>query len=114
MDTEKTMQFILETQAKHEIAIQQWDERFLKFQQETGQRFATLVDVSISLANTLQTLGEETDRRIKELAEAHHKLAQAQTRLAEAQTNFATQTEYKLNALIGTVDKLVKRNGGHE
>lgn len=98
MDTEKTMQFILETQAKHEIAIQQWDERFLKFQQETGQRFTTLVDVSISLANTLQGLGEETDRRIKELAEAHNKLA--------------VETEYKLNALIGTVDKLVKRNGG--
>ncbi|HEX5481630.1 MAG TPA: hypothetical protein VFZ08_03275 [Terriglobia bacterium] len=107
MDAEKTMQFILETQTKHEIAIQQWDERFLKFQQETGQRFTTLVDVSISLANTLQTLGEETDRRIKGLAEAHSKLS-------EAHSKVAAETEYKLNALISTVDKLVKRNGGRE
>jgi endonuclease III len=90
MDIEKTMQFILETQAKHEIAIQQWDERFLKFQQEVGQRFSTLVDVSLSLARH----GEETDRRIRELTDAQ------------------ASTDGKINALIGTVEKLIKREGG--
>ncbi len=96
MDTEKTIQFILEMQAKHEIAIQQWDERFLRFQQEVGQRFSTLVDVSMSLARH----GEETDRRIRELSEETNRRFQ--------------ETDFKLNALIDTVDKLIKRNGSRE
>jgi len=48
-----------------------------------------LVDVAMSLARH----GEETDRRIRELAEA------------------GAETEHKMNALIDTVDKLVRRNG---
>lgn len=89
MDIEKTIQFILETQAKHEIAIQQSDERFAHFREQTEERFRTLVDVSMSLAHNLQTLGEGTDRRFRE-------------------------TDYKLNALIDAVDKLIKRNGSRE
>ncbi len=99
MDVEKTMQFILETQAKHEVTIQailetqaKSDERFLRFQQEMGQRFSTLVDVSLSLARH----GEETDRRIRELTDAQ------------------ASTDDKLNTLIDTVDRLVKRNGSRE
>jgi uncharacterized membrane protein YccC len=93
MDIEQTMQFILEMQAKHESAIQKSDERFARFREQTEERFRSLVDVSMSLAHNLQLLGQETDRRIRELGE---------------------ETNYKLNALIDTVDKLVKRNGSHE
>jgi len=53
-----------------------------------------LADVSLSLARHV----EETDRRLSARIE----------QLAEVQTH----TEYKLNALIDTVDKLVRRNGG--
>jgi len=53
-----------------------------------------LVDVNLSLARHL----EETDRRLSARME----------QLAEAQTH----TEYKLNALIDTVDKVVRRDAG--
>lgn len=75
--------------AEDEIAIQQTDERI-----------KTLVDVSMSLAHNLQTLGEETDRRIKETQQSIRELRESQA-----------TTDYKLNALIETVDKLVRRNG---
>ncbi|MGH9355637.1 MAG: hypothetical protein ACRD10_05855 [Terriglobia bacterium] len=48
----------------------------------------SLMEVNVSLTHNLQVLGEETDRRFQ-------------------------GTDYKLNALIATVDKLAKRNGGH-
>lgn len=54
MDVEKTMQFILETQAQH-------DERFLQFREQTEERFRSLVDVTLSLGRH----GEETDRRFR-------------------------------------------------
>lgn len=100
MDIEQTMKFILEMQAKHELAIQKSDERMAKSDErmaksdermvKTDERIAGLVDVCFSLARH----GEETDRRIRELRDAQ------------------AQGEYKLNALIDTVDKLVRRNGG--
>ncbi len=92
MDIEKTMQFILETQAKHEVTIQQ----ILQTQAQHEQRFSTLVDVCMSLTTNLQRLGEETDRRFRETDERFR------------------ETDAKLNALIDTVDKLVRRNGSRE
>lgn len=108
MDVEKTMQFILEMQAKHEamqakheIAIQQSNERVARIERlmETNTtRIGQLVDVSLSLARH----GEESDRRIAENDRLIKELTEAQAR-----------TDYKLNALIDTVDKIVRRNGGH-
>lgn len=100
MDIEKTMQFILETQAKHETAIQQSDERFARFREQTEERFRGLVDVSMSLAANLQALGEETNRRFQETGQLIRELREIQA-----------GTDYKLNALIDTVDKLIKHNG---
>ncbi|MGH9430382.1 MAG: hypothetical protein ACRD3T_02445 [Terriglobia bacterium] len=92
MDIEKTMQFILETQAKLEASAQKHDEQIAEnarqIQANTGM-IRQLVDVSLSLAHH----GEETDRRIGELTEAQ------------------TRTDYKLNVLIDAVDKIVRRNG---
>ena len=99
-DLEKFRKFMVEQQAQFWADLRAMDERqtrfdaeMKEFRRETETRLRTLVDVSLSLARH----GEETDRRIRELAEAHAKLA--------------AETEYKLNALIDTVDKLVKRNG---
>lgn len=92
MDVEKTIQFILDMQAKHEVWLQRHQEAIARIDaaiEANAGRIGQLVDVSMSLANNLQTLGEETDRRFRE-------------------------TDYKLNALIDTVDKLVKRNGNRE
>ncbi|MGH9445274.1 MAG: hypothetical protein ACRD3O_06070 [Terriglobia bacterium] len=68
--------------AEFRAEMEKRDREMKEFRQETENRFRTLVDVTMSLARH----GEETDRRFRE-------------------------TDYKLNALIDTVDKLVKRNG---
>ncbi|MGH9358802.1 MAG: hypothetical protein ACRD1O_06475 [Terriglobia bacterium] len=96
MDVEKTILFILEMQAKHDVTIQAILETqakhdvtiqaILETQSKHEERFRTLVDVGLSLAASLERLGEETNRRFQE-------------------------TDYKLNTLIDVVDKLVKRNG---
>lgn len=89
MDIERTMQFIADTQAKLEASVQMHDERLARIEAaveaNTG-RIAQLVDVTLSLARH----AEEADKRIRELAE---------------------ETGYKLNSLIETVDKLVRRDG---
>ena len=104
MDIENTMRFILDTQARLEASAQMHDERLARMEGLTAQigslveantsRIAQLVDVCLSLARH----GEDTDRRMdagfRELREIQ------------------TATEYRLNALIETVDKIVRRNGG--
>jgi ABC-type transporter Mla subunit MlaD len=82
---ESRMSFIIEQQAQFAVDIQLLKER----QAETREMIRQLVDVTMSLARH----GEETDRRLGELAEA------------------GTHTERRLDALIDTVDKLVRRHG---
>lgn len=96
MDIEKTIQFILDMQAKHEAALQRTDERI-----------KTLVDVSLSLAHNLETLSQETDRRFRE---TDQRFRETDERFRETEQRFR-ETDFKLNALIETVDKLVRRNG---
>ena len=94
---ELRMNFIIEQQAQFAADIQ-----LLKDRQSDAQRMiGQLVDVTMSLARhaeetdlRLRQLGEETDRRFRELAEA------------------GAHTDRRLDALIDTVDKLVRRNGG--
>jgi hypothetical protein len=104
MDVENTMQFILDTQAKLEASAQMHDERLARIEGLTAQigslveantsRIAQLVDVCLSLARH----AEDTDRRM----EAGFR------ELREIQAT----SEYKLNALVETVDKIVRRDGG--
>jgi phage tail tape-measure protein len=95
---ESRMSFIIEQQAQFAVDIQLLKERQFAFaadlqslkerQAETREMIGRLVDVSMSLARH----GEETDRRIRELAEA------------------GTDTDHRLDALIDTVGKLVRRD----
>jgi chromosome segregation ATPase len=102
-DLERFRKFMIEQQAqfwadlraseerhqRHEREMKEFDRRLKEFREETENRFRALVDVTMSLARHVEELthhGEETDRRFRE-------------------------TDYKLNALIDTVDKLVRRNG---
>jgi hypothetical protein len=100
---ESRMNFIIEQQAQFAADIQ-----LLKERQADAQRMIEansgmieantsmmrqLVDVSISLARQL----EETDRRLGARIE----------QLAES----GAHTDRRLDALIGTVDKLARRNG---
>jgi hypothetical protein len=88
-DIAKNMQFMLDMQAKHEAWLQRHEEAIAKIDSAIAQ----LVDVSFSLARH----AEESDRRMelgfKELREIQ------------------TGSEQKLNALIDTVDKLVRHDG---
>jgi hypothetical protein len=91
-NVESRMSFIIEQQAQFTVDIQ-----LLKERQADSQRLVDadremirqLVDVTMSLAGHAQ----ETDLRLRELAEA------------------GTHTERRLDALIDTVDKLVRHNG---
>ena len=88
---ESRMSFIIEQQAQFTVGIQLLRERQADTQRlvdaNTGM-IRQLVDVTMSLARHAQ----ETDRRLRELAEA------------------GAHTERRLDALIDTVDKLVRRN----
>jgi len=113
MDIEKTMKFILDVQARLEASAQGHDERLARLEaaaQGHEERFAKLES---SMATVTDLVG---------------RVAQAETRLAERMQGLSegmasgfkdlralhAETEYKLNALIDTVDKLVRRDGHKE
>ena len=98
-EIESRMNFIIEQQAQFAADIQILKER----QAETARQqevhsgmIRQLIDVSMSLARH----GEETDRRFKETDRLIRELRDAQA-----------HTDRRLDALIDTVDKLVRRNG---
>lgn len=79
------MNFIIKQQAQFAVDIQLLKER----QADSQRMIAQLIDVTFSLARLM----EETDRRIRELAEA------------------GAHTDRRLDALIDVVEKLTRRNG---
>ncbi len=92
MDVEKTMQFILETQAHLEAVAAQHDERLSRLEASV----ATVTDLVGRLAQAEIRLVERMDR-----------LAQEMERLGKSQTH----ADQRLDALIDIVDKLTRRNG---
>ncbi|MGH9470874.1 MAG: hypothetical protein ACRD1N_11105 [Terriglobia bacterium] len=105
MDLEKTVQFMVEQQAEFWADIRALEARqaeTARLADENRERIGQLVGVCTSLAQHVGTLAqhaEDTDRRIHDFAEETNRRFQ--------------ETDYKLNALIETVDKLTRRNGGH-
>ena len=103
MDIEKTMEFILSVQAKLEASVHEHDERLLRIEasiQKHDEHIATVTDlvgrlaqVEIRLAERTEGLADRMEVGFQELRELH------------------ADTQYKLNALIETVDKLVRRDG---
>ncbi len=89
MDVEKTMEFILNVQARLEASAHQHEERLAKLESS----MATVTDLVGRLAQAEITLAERVAAGFQELREIQ------------------AATEYKLNALIDTVDKLVRGNG---
>jgi hypothetical protein len=92
MDIEKTMEFILAVQARLETSAQGHEERIAKLESSV----ATVTDLVGRVAQAEIRLTERMDAGFQELRELH------------------ADTQYKLNALIETVDKLVRRNGHKE
>jgi predicted nucleic acid-binding Zn-ribbon protein len=106
MDIEKTMEFILNTQARLEASAQQHEERIAKLESSMAsltdlvgrlaQAEIRLVERLGGLAGRVDGMAERNEAEFQKLRELH------------------AETEYKLNALIDTVDKLVRRNGHKE
>ena len=92
MDIEKTVEFILGVQAMLEASVQKHDEQIATL----GSSVAALTDLVGRIAQAEIRLVERPEAGFQELR--------------ELQAN----TEYKLNALIDAVDKLVRRDGHRE
>ncbi|MGA3325027.1 MAG: hypothetical protein ABSF45_11190 [Terriglobia bacterium] len=106
MDIEKTMEFILGVQARLEASVQDHDERLAKIAASIQKHDEQIAKLESSVATVTDLVG---------------RLAQTEIRLAERMTagfqdlrELHANTESKLNALIDTVDKLVRRNGHKE
>lgn len=103
MDVEKTMEFILGVQAKLEATAQEHDERLARLES--------------SLTTVTDLVGRVAQAEIRLVERADVVAAQVETLAASMTTGFQdlrklhANTESKLNALIDTVDKLVRRNG---
>jgi len=100
MDIEKTMEFILEHQARHATAIQQLDEGLAQAKgliEANAGMIRQLVDVSMSLARH----SEEIDTDLKETRQLIRELRESQA-----------HSDRRLDALIDVVEKLTRRNGG--
>ena len=107
MDIEKTMEFILSVQARLEASAQKHDEQIAKHDEQIARlesSVATLTDLVGRLAQAEIRLAERMDGTLERMME---RMTAGFQEIKEIQAN----TEYKLNALIDTVDKLVRRDG---
>jgi len=106
-DFEARMNFIIEQQAQFAADIQALKglqaENSRQIEANSRQIEANSRQIGANSAH----IGEHTGM-IRQLTDVTLSLAHHVERLADAQAN----TEYKLNALIDTVDKLVRRDGG--
>jgi hypothetical protein len=96
MDVEQTMRFILDTQARLEASVGEHHERIAENErqiQANTNMIRQLVDVSLSLVHNMEEGFREARQGFQQIREIQ------------------AASEYKLNALIETVDKLVHRNG---
>ena len=106
MDVEKTMQFILEMQAQHAIAIQKLDEQMARHEARFAQHDGRLTRLEASVATVTDLVGRLAQAEIR-LVERMDRLAQEMERLGKSQAH----TDRRLDALIDIVDKLIQRNG---
>ncbi|HET7213024.1 MAG TPA: hypothetical protein VFL79_05515 [Terriglobia bacterium] len=103
MDVEKTMQFMLAMQAKHEAWLQKHEEAITRIDAALEASAGRAAQLESSIATLTDLVG---------------RVAQAETRLVERMDSgfqdlrdVQTVSEDKLNALIETADRLLRRNG---
>ena len=92
MDVEKTMQFILETQARLEASAAGHAERLARLEAAMAQHEGRLAKLETYIATVTDLVG---------------RLAQAEIHMVERMND----TDERLNALIDVVDKLIRRDG---
>ncbi|MEK6287619.1 MAG: hypothetical protein AABO57_17890 [Acidobacteriota bacterium] len=100
MDVEKTIQFLLEQQAR-------FDTRQAQFEERMAQIESVLLDVATAQQNENAILATLTEQHV-ELAQSHEALFQAQ-RVTEQNLSALSEaqrvTEQSLNALIITLER---------
>ena len=108
MDVEKTIQFLLEQQARfdaHQTELQaQFEERQAQFEERMTRIESILLDVTAAQQRTnaiLETLTERHVELAQKLSEAQQVTQQNLNALSEAQQG----TEQNLNALIDTLER---------
>jgi hypothetical protein len=119
VDIERTMEFILDHQAKISATMDQFSAGMEEMREESRKNWevqakinATLGKAMLGLTDHVERLNlaqEATDARLKELAESS---AASQARLdasIEALAAKQSVTEDRLNALIDVVDGMVRR-----
>jgi len=92
MDVEKTIEFLVDHQAQAEVRM----ERLERAVSQTNRSLNQLVRYGVSLRGDVRRHDEaiiRLDKAMAHLAEVH------------------AETDGKLNALIGLVDKTIRRNG---
>ncbi|HEV2426457.1 MAG TPA: hypothetical protein VGZ29_16650 [Terriglobia bacterium] len=92
MDIEKTMQFILETQARLEAVAGQHEERLTRIE-------TAVSDLATQVAGVTDLVGR--------LAQAELRLVERMDQLAASQAH----TDQRLDILVDVVDKLMRRKG---
>ena len=109
MDIEKTMEFILNVQAKIEALGQQNAERIAELQALAKGHEERLAKLESSMGTVTDLVGRLAQAEIQ-LAERVDGLTERMEAGFRELKEIQAGTEYKLNALIETVDKLVRRN----
>ena len=107
MDVEKTMQFLLEQQARFDARQAQFDERQAQFEQRMAEIQNILQDVATAQLNTNAILATLAEQHV-ELERSHIAQSEAQRVTAQslqALSNAQNVTEHNLSALIFTVDR---------
>lgn len=113
MDVEKTIEFLLQNQARHDATL-------AKHQDLIGSLAGVVRDLALQV-DRISDAQAHTDRIVlqltgtmKELAEGQKKLAEAQLRTEEKIARLAEgqgDTTEKLNALLRVVDGMIRGNG---
>ena len=121
MDVEKTMQFLLEQQARFDARQAEFDNRQAEFVARQGELLASQAQLLASQAQFVERQGqfeermmriesvlldvataqERTNEILATLTERHVELAQSHKQLSDAQQ----VTEQSLNALIATLER---------
>jgi len=107
MDFEKTMQFLLEQQARFDARQAEFVEQQLQSQERMTRIEGVLLDVATAQAGTNSILATLAERHV-ELAQSHKELYEAQ-RVTEqshkALYDAQRVTEHNVNALISAVEQ---------
>ncbi|HTG15970.1 MAG TPA: hypothetical protein VK747_11955 [Blastocatellia bacterium] len=97
MDVEKTMQFLVEQQARFDARQARFDARQAEFQAQFEERMTRIESVLLDVA----LAQEKTNAILATLTEQHVELAQSHKKLSEAQH----VTAQNLNALVITLER---------